>query len=400
MDAYIQEKPPWKHVEWIKSPFWTTVPGIAYSDWILDPNEAATKSKEEIRDLDKEHKWELAKKMVNPYELVYTHDDDRLPPSLSLEFPLSRSFFKMVEILNVSGFFETTVKLVNNIRSVHVAEGPGGFIQALYNRAALRSKTIAASFAMTLKPNNPHVPGWKKATQFLQKHKQVKIHYGADGTGDIYNVANQESFIQFSSPKVHLFTADGGFDFSVDYALQEQHVFHLLICSITVGLRTLAKGGQFILKIFDCTSPNTKTLILILSRCFADWTLYKPAMTRPCNSERYFIGRDFRGSNADSILKSLLEIQECSAKAMYPILPKEYLSEIPFLDKHIESTTALQVTAIKLAISLIHNPEDWWKTWYIKCLKKSSIWCETFRVPSIPDANHMAVTRARFSEYF
>jgi 23S rRNA U2552 (ribose-2'-O)-methylase RlmE/FtsJ len=400
MDAYIQEKPPWKHVEWIKSPFWQTVPDIAYVDWILDPNEAATKSKEEIRDLDKEHKWELAKKMVNPYELVYTHDDDRLPPSLSLEFPLSRSFFKMVEILNVSGFFETTVKTVNNIRSVHVAEGPGGFIQALYNRAALRSKTIAASFAMTLKPNNPHVPGWKKATQFLQKHKQVKIHYGADGTGDIYNVANQDSFIQFSSPKAHLFTADGGFDFSVDYALQEQHVFHLLICSITIGLRTLAKGGQFVLKIFDCTSPNTKTLILILSRCFADWTLYKPAMTRPCNSERYFIGRDFRGSNADSILKSLLEIQECSAKAMYPILSKELLSEIPFLDKHIDSTTTLQVTAIKLAISLIHNPEDWWKNWYLKCLKKSSIWCETFRVPSIPDMNHMAATRLRFPDYF
>jgi hypothetical protein len=123
-------------------------------------------------------------------------------------------------------------------------------------------------------------------------------------------------------------------------------------------------------------------------------------MTRPCNSERYFIGRDFRGSNADSILKSLLEIQECSAKAMYPILSKELLSEIPFLDKHIDSTTTLQVTAIKLAISLIHNPEDWWKNWYLKCLKKSSIWCETFRVPSIPDMNHMAATRLRFPDYF
>jgi hypothetical protein len=98
-----------------------------------------------------------------------------------------------------------------------------------------------------------------------------------------------------------------------------------------------------------------------------------------------------------NITKEHLKLR--SKQLWYPILPKEYLSEIPFLDKHIESTTALQVTAIKLAISLIHNPEDWWKSWYLKCLKKSSIWCETFRVPSIPDANHMAVTRARFSHY-
>ena len=400
MDAYIQEKPPWKCVEWIRSSFWTSVPEISYVDWVSEPNEIAVKSKEEIRDLDKEHKWELAKKMVNPYELVYTHDDDRLPPSLSLEFPLSRSFFKMIEILNVSGFFETTVKNINSIRSVHVAEGPGGFIQALYNRAAIKNKTIANSYAMTLKPNNPHVPGWKKATQFLQKHKQVKIHYGADGTGDIYSLENQDSFIEFSNPKAHIFTADGGFDFSVDYSLQEQRVFHLLICSITVGLRTLAKGGQFILKLFDCTSPNTKSLVLILSRCFADWTLYKPAMTRPCNSERYFIGRDFRGVNADSIIKCLLEIQEHSAEGKYPLLSQELLTEIPFLEKHIESTTSLQVTAIQIAISLIHSPEEWWRSWYLKCLKKSSMWCETFRVPSIPDVNHVAVTRARFATYF
>jgi 23S rRNA U2552 (ribose-2'-O)-methylase RlmE/FtsJ len=306
----------------------------------------------------------------------------------------------MVEILNVSGFFETTIKGVNNIRSVHVAEGPGGFIQALYNRAAMKNKTITNSFAMTLKPTNPHVPGWKKATQFLQKYKQVKIHYGADGTGDIYNMANQDSFIQFSSPKAHIFTADGGFDFSVDYSLQEQHVFHLLICSVTIGVRSLAKGGQFILKLFDCTSPNTKSLVLILSRCFADWTLYKPAMTRPCNSERYFIGRDFRGSNADNIVKCLLDIQQHSAEGKYPLLSQDLLTEIPFLEKHIESTTNLQVTAIKLAISLIQTPEEWWKNWYTKCLKKASIWCETFRVPSIPHANHVGLTRARFPHYF
>jgi 23S rRNA U2552 (ribose-2'-O)-methylase RlmE/FtsJ len=400
MDAYIQEKPPWRTVEWIKSSHWAIVPAIQYVDWVSEPNENAVKIKEEIRELDKEHKWELAKKMVNPYELVYTHDDERLPPSLSLEYPLSRSFFKMIEILNISNFFDSMGKNFNNIRSVHVAEGPGGFIQALHNRAAIKNKTIANSFAMTLKPTNPHVPGWKKATQFLQKYKQVKIHYGADGTGDIYIPENQQSFIDISNPKAHIFTADGGFDFSVDYALQEQRVFHLLVCSATVGVRSLVKGGQFILKLFDCTSPNTKSFVLILSRCFGVWTLYKPAMTRPCNSERYFIGRDFRGSNADNIVKCLLEIQQYSANSKYPILPPDVLSEIGFLERHIKTTTELQIDAIKLAISLVKNPEDWWKSWYMKCLKKSMIWCETFRVPAITENTHILTTRSRFASCF
>jgi 23S rRNA U2552 (ribose-2'-O)-methylase RlmE/FtsJ len=402
MEAYIQEKPPWKCVEWIKSPFWSvnSIPEIEFVEWVADPNEGAVTIKEEIRELDKEHKWELAKKMVNPYELVYTHDDERLPPSLSLEYPLSRSFFKMIEILNVSQFFEIVGKEHNNIRSVHVAEGPGGFIQALHNRAEVKNKTITNSFAMTLKPTNPHVPGWKKATQFLQKYKQVKIHYGADGTGNIYTNENQESFIQFTNPKAHIFTADGGFDFSVDYSLQEQRVFHLLICSITIGLRTLVKGGYFVLKLFDCTSPNTKSLVLILSRCFSDWTLYKPAMTRPCNSERYFIGRGFYGNNADHIVKCLLEIQQHSANGKYPLFKPGILSEIKFLEKHIATTTNLQIDAIKLAISLIKNQEDWWKLWYIKCLKKSLSWCEMFKVSYITENSHIATTRSRFPSYF
>jgi 23S rRNA U2552 (ribose-2'-O)-methylase RlmE/FtsJ len=396
MDEFVQEKPPWKSVEWIKSSYWEIIPEISYVDWISESNDVAVKIKEEISQLDKEHKWELAKKMVNPYELVYTHDDSRLPPSLSLGMPLSRSFFKMVEILNISGFFETTVKGVNSIRSVHVAEGPGGFIQALYNRASIKNKQISSSYAMTLKPNNPHVPGWKKATQFLQKHKQVKIHYGADGTGDIYNTENQDSFINFSEGKAHIFTADGGFDFSVDYALQEQRVFHLLICSITVGLRTLLKDGQFIIKLFDCNSPNTKTLIMLLSKCFLDWTLYKPAMTRPCNSERYFIGRGFRGSSVNNIIKSLLEIQEYSSKGKYPVFSQEIFKEIPFLDRHIESTTKLQISAIQIAISLIKNQDEWWNTWYMNFFKKSMTWCETFKVDYIPANEYLSITKSKF----
>ena len=401
MQVYNQEKPPWKSVEWVKSPYWSTIPPITYSEWIPNKDESALTIKEQIHDLDKEHKWELAKKMVNPYELVYTHDDDRLPPSISLEFPLSRSFFKMVEILYVSQFFETLEKGTTSIRSAHVAEGPGGFIQALQNRTSSKRLTLSSALAMTLKPTNQHVPGWKKATQFLQKYKQVKVHYGVDGTGDIYLEENQASFVSLTGNGVNIFTADGGFDFSIDYSLQEQRVFHLLLCSATIGLRTLKKGGQFVLKLFDCTSPNTKTFLLLLSRCFYDWTLYKPAMTRPCNSERYFIGRGFRGINVNHIVQCLLDIQVHSAKGLAPLIQLNQFeeAELEYLDRHIKTTTALQIDSIQLAIHLIDEPSEWWKVWYELCLKKSLSWCEHFGIPYVSSASHMMVSRSRFPSW-
>ena len=144
--------PPWKTVEWIQSPPWTsiTIPELTFSDvWQTDHDTPITKIKEQIEELDKEHRWELAKKMVNMYELVYTHNDERLPPSISIMSPLSRSFFKMIEIMDVLQFFKD---LSPKFSSAHIAEGPGGFIQALYTAAESKKKTVSLSVAMTLKP--------------------------------------------------------------------------------------------------------------------------------------------------------------------------------------------------------------------------------------------------------
>ena len=166
MEPVIQEKPPWKTVEWIQSPKWTLVsfPEISYtSTWISEDSAEILAVKDKIEELDTNKTWELAKKMANKYELVYTHNDERLPPSISLLTPLSRSFFKMVEILHVTGFLNNAATPAKII-SAHIAEGPGGFIQALYNLTEAGKKKMAASIAMTLKPTNHHVPGWKRVS--------------------------------------------------------------------------------------------------------------------------------------------------------------------------------------------------------------------------------------------
>jgi 23S rRNA U2552 (ribose-2'-O)-methylase RlmE/FtsJ len=377
----LEGAPPWKNVEWVKSPPWTSssLSEPIFVEWTTNIRDDISAIKEKIGHLDKEHKWELAKKMVNPYELVYTHDDDRLPPSLSLDQPLSRSYFKLIEILDVLKFLDDYSK----IRTAHIAEGPGGFVQAIHNCASSKSKQVVASIAMTLRPTTTHIPGWKKAAAFLYRHKQVKIHYGEDNSGDIYNMKNQASFIEEAKPGVNLFTADGGFDFSSDYSQQEQNVYHLLVCSSIIGLQVLLPGGCFVLKFFDCNSQHTNMLIILLARCFKEWTLYKPAMTRPCNSERYFLGKGFRGLIPEC-LAVLKKIEEQSRFFRYPLLNTNLEYENAFLNKHIDMSITQQIKYIESAIILSRSPELWWSKWINCSIAQSALWCEAFHVNAHP----------------
>ena len=377
-----ETKPPWQTVAWQKS---ERVPlaTIEYGQWIDKTDEDLAVEKEKITSFEENRQWEMAKKMANPYEMVYTHEDPSFHPSICILRPLSRSYFKMLEILDVAQFFESTVKSVQKIRTAHVAEGPGGFIQAIIDLSERNKKILASAAAMTLKATDQRVPGWRRATTYLQKHKEIRLHYGIDGTGDIYNVENQRSFIEHTATPVHLFTADGGFDFSVDYKLQEQRVFHLLVCSATIGLQVLHKDGVLVLKVFDVFFESTKIFLCLLGRCFSSWTLYKPAISRPCNSERYFIGRGYRGPNTE-ILAAFKEFQTNSLQQLYPTnIGMLTGGERTFIDEYIRSNTIAQIAALQQATQYANDSNPWYTTKIEPHFKMSLQWCQRFHAPTM-----------------
>lgn len=335
--------------------------------------------------------WEYYKKIVNPYEFVYTQKKyDHFPDSVCSLRPLSRSYFKMVEILHQLRFFEPLMaSSVTHIKTAHVCEGPGGFIEAIFDEAAQNGMAVQVSVAMTLASKNCTVPGWKRAAQFLKHHRNIKVIYGDDHTGDIMKPENQQAFIEYATHpyyggKVHLFTADGGFDFSKDYAKQEPMIFPLLLASTKIGLEVLALGGTFVLKIFDFYYPSTQDLLYFLSCHFEKWTLYKPDMSRPCNPEHYFIGTGFIGCTEEVLDSmrlwcSMVESGEPLDSLLTMSYPDAFRHQLR--EKQSQSFTK-QIHYLERVFHLIDHPdEDRLRECLVENERASHQWCRIHGVP-------------------
>ncbi len=114
--------------------------------------------------------WDEIKKRTNPFEYIHT-TMPHTKNAISKIKPISRSFFKMIEICNIFHLLDAYKE--GNITTFHLAEGPGGFIEAM---VYLRNKPNDRYYGMTLlDSSNAKVPGWRKAENFLAKNPNVII---------------------------------------------------------------------------------------------------------------------------------------------------------------------------------------------------------------------------------
>ena len=60
--------------------------------------------------------------------------------------------------------FELCSESDKSIDTFHLAEGPGGFIEAIAHK---RNNIGDTYYGMTLLDDNPSVPAWKKSGEFL-----------------------------------------------------------------------------------------------------------------------------------------------------------------------------------------------------------------------------------------
>lgn len=347
---------------------------------------ALQQCKNEINLFYQEGKWDDYKKITNPYEYIFLSWNRRSSRSVATRQPLSRSYFKMVELwerLNLSVYLSDLVKSNGGFVSAHAAEGPGGFIEACDVMSEKNAWAFKSASAITLRSEAKNVPGWRKAARFLAMHPQIDIHDGADGTGNILLKENQDAFVHSvrkTHPMgVHLFTADGGFDFSNDYNAQEDSIFPLLLAETLLGLRVLAKGGCLIIKCFDTVEQPTIDLIWLISRSFCEWGVVKPRTSRAGNAERYIVGKGFLG-NIDDII-SVLETTQSNKSFTLPLIQpslcsvwKKTLAGLSELQEKIEH---MELHVIRETLDLIkHTDQSVIRKLVRENVVRSIAWCE------------------------
>ena len=265
-------------------------------------------------------KWELAKKYHNDYEYIYTSSNTQ--KNICKVLPISRSYFKLLEILHEFNLFQ------ENKSFSCIAEGPGGFIQCIHDIYNKKSININCVNAITLISEDRKIPYWN--VNILKNHKN-NIHYGKDKTGDIYKLTNALDYIKSHKEKSYLVTSDGGFDFSDNYNEQENNCVKLLFCEIFIALNVQEINGSFVIKVFDLLNLKTIQLLYILYLHYEEINFYKPDTSRLSNSEKYIVCKGFRGVNVD--INNLMVKVYDNLELFTLFVPESFLNEINLFNK-------------------------------------------------------------------
>ena len=323
--------------------------------------------------------WDHIKRYTNPYEFIHT----TIPGSknsISKLKPLSRSFYKMIEITNMMHLLDDLRD--GPIETFHLAEGPGGFIEAI---AFMRKNESDKYHGMTLINEDPNVPGWKKSKNFLDTHKNVEIEYGPSNTGDLLDVENLKYCYSKYKNTMNIITADGGFDFSIDFNKQEILATNLLFAQVTFAIAMQKTGGHFILKIFDIFTKTTVDIIYLLSSLYKKVYIVKPNTSRVANSEKYIVCKGFNGEHS-KLMKNIISQYHKLKENDYITSIIESNIDLYYLNK-LEEYNAIfgqqQIENISSTLNLMafgskNDKLDMYKKNNVhKCIQ----WCEKYNIP-------------------
>jgi cap1 methyltransferase len=199
----------------------------------------------------------------------------------------------------------------NHFLFADLCGAPGGFSEYIMKRIRSKGASCACrGYGMSLVGKNEHGKGaiWR-LEDFCESDAtfsiDYKVHYGADGTGDIYNWENVKRFqedIQLDlqeamipRQKMNLVVADGGFDAQRDSECQEEVAQKLILCELATALDLIDFGGTLVIKLFGCRTESIRMAMRSMYDLFDSMEMIKPVSSRPASSERYAVLTSFKG---------------------------------------------------------------------------------------------------------
>lgn len=276
---------------------------------------------------------------------------------------ISRAFFKLWEII----MYFDLIKSNNNYLSCHIAEGPGSFVQAsMFFREMFFNKESKKDnyCAITLHSNEKSVPQFKK--HFMECYSSGKkpkfiLHttYSEEDSlednhkddGDVTNpktINNFKTTINKTKKLADLVTADGGFVWKNEN-FQEQESYIMIFGEIITAINIQKKGGHFVLKIFETFTKLSLKYICILKSLYNEVYICKPLTSRPSNSEKYIVCKDFKLNDKEKtpIITKLIDVLEQMNKINQS---NNFVSDI-FSDYIISDELKKQITEMNTNLS-------------------------------------------------
>ena len=265
------------------------------------------------------------KNSITPVADFFTAARNRLYPECingSKVGNANRASDKLQEVDEAVGLFP---KSNANLSFLDLCGGPGGFSDFI-----LKKIPSASGIGMTLKDAIDWLPDLVNSNRF-------EIFWGPGNDGNIYNRQNRKALADCCRTlRCNLVVADGGFKVN-DENLQEAITARLLLCELLVALTCLEKHGNFCCKLFDSFTPVISGLIFVVARCFRDCFIVKPKTSRITNSERYIVGKGFKGYGEElEILVRILEMGD------------DWFASEMVTHRHEEASLASAVASIEL----------------------------------------------------
>lgn len=347
-----------------------------------------SEEKEKIDKLEHSENWDKMKKIGNPYELIYTtYNKKRKNDSISQYIPISRSYFKMWEIFFNFDIFKY-FNMYDDLTFSHLAEGPGGFMEASYNykyKITNNNNNNDFFYGITLKPTNDYIPDWNKIKKIFVNKNNVKIEYG-----NLYFINDVRNYInKFVNKKAHFVTADGGFDYSGNFNGQEINSCQIIYSECVIALNILQLNGCFVCKVFDLFSFTMIQILYIISCSFQKVFIYKPETSRPANSEKYIVCLYYKNNLSKEYLEKLLNIiqiwQNLDISEDDSIIFKNIKVDNKFiqkLDEYNEKYMDNQIYYLNNTINLAEKKIDKDKYYEIiqKQVQNAIEWCEKYNI--------------------
>ena len=329
--------------------------------------------KDKITAYHKTKRWDNYKKLTNDYELVFTTHQGY--PSIANHIPISRSYFKLWEIL-VDMKDELAIGATD--KAAFLADAPGGFIEAWVNYCGMHAGMSSETYGISLRPSHNVIPNWKLSERYC-KDNQIKLIYGRNNNGDLYDLQTIHDFVSaVGEHACGLVTADGGFDFSSDFNNQEEMSLMLLTAEIYTALRIQKSGGSFVLKVFDIHKVETMQLLYVLYSLYEDVYITKPLTSRPANSEKYVVACGFHaGPDVEAHFgKKLHDVLSCGSSLDLE-LPASFVSMVVEFNSYYISNQVMHICKTLAFDNTDATKVDIIRTQLCKAIK----WCHKYSIP-------------------